>query len=657
VAVAAFPFFSSFAPAKALVAGGGLAGALVWRKRRGPTAFARSFGPTFSTLVLALLYLVVSLPSLLFPHARGAALHAAHLDLVGVAVFLVARGAALQERFVERLAGWGSIAILLVAVPAAIELILGRPVLGYSLLPGGTTLGNPDFAAELVAVLLPAAALGLADFRRSGPDRPPPSSPRWTAWMSLAAVAAALLLLALIPSVTARLAVGATLLLALLWLAKPLVGGCSATDPTPDRPRKSRVGGCSATDPTPDRPRKSRVGGGAAPAPLVFAILLAAVAAAVVLLWGEGRLHLYRTALDCALEHPWTGHGAGGFSGCFLEQQAERVAADPALLPFWTNARHAHDEWLQLWVERGILPPLVLVLLFGVAFLRSLLGRGRQLWVAAGILAAGLCASGSVTLAHYPGRIVTFLWLGLACAPILQRKEGSDERPDMPDPSTSLLSKGPVLDSEGRTPQARTRREQPFSGPVKGGEGVADMSLAAWPVAFFLVLAPLWSAGIDALYVRGEYRLVLQLEGSHAGALLHQGQVLADSGNMEEGCGLVEQALEASPDIGTAVIAGVCRARNGELEEGVRHLETATRWHPRFGTAYANLAEVYRLAGRQEEAWRHITRALSLWPGRKDFQRIRKAVCRNNPFCLPAPPAPRYDSVRPTGSDRTNLPR
>jgi len=41
------------------------------------------------------------------------------------------------------------------------------------------------------------------------------------------------------------------------------------------------------------------------------------------------------------------------------------------------------------------------------------------------------------------------------------------------DPSTPLSSRGPVLDSEGQAPQARTRRERPPSGPVEGGPGGA----------------------------------------------------------------------------------------------------------------------------------------------------------------------------------------
>jgi hypothetical protein len=630
--VAAFPFFSSFGPAKAIVAGVLLAAALLTtcRTRAWNAAGAEVVaGPAAQLMqgsILAFLFLVVSLPALLFAHDAGLALRAAHLDLAGVATYLVATYVAHEECFLPRLASWVSMAVLLVAVPAALEVVLGQPLLGYALLPGGATLGNPDLAAELVAVALPAALLSVIHGRGAG------------RWLGVSAIATGILLLVLIPSATARLALaGAGLMAVASGIAR--------------RPR----------------PWLWR----AIPALLVLAVCIAAA----VYFVGEGRLHLYRTAADCAMERPISGHGVGGFPGCFLEHQATRVAEDPGLLPWWTNARHAHDEWLHLWAERGLSAPLVLLVLFGLAWATAM--RSGAWWAASGIVAAAVCATGSVSLAHYPGRILAFLWLGLACGQAFRWEGESKEQPfpakpgeqEIPHPTDR--SEAHRLRWLGRTVGAlRLRRVgsrpawldgEAGSGEEPGGAGGGVRRIGAkltgcdgsaeprvrcargvmapgpawWLVAAFLVLAPIWSAGIDFLYVRGEYGRVLDLEGSHAGASLRLGQALADSGNTGAGCRLIEQALVVSPDLNTAVAAGVCRAREGDLDAAIAHLETAVRWHPRFGTAYADLAEVYRQAGRQEEAWRHITRAVSLWPGRKDFERIRRAVCSKNPFCLP----------------------
>jgi hypothetical protein len=581
--VAAFPFFSSFGPAKAIVAGVLLAAALLTtcRTRAWNAAGAEVVaGPAAQLMqgsILAFLFLVVSLPALLFAPDAGLALRAAHLDLAGVATYLVATYVAHEECFLPRLASWGSMAVLLVAVPAALEVVLGQPLLGYALLPGGATLGNPDLAAELVAVALPAALLSVIHGRGAG------------RWLGVSATATGILLLVLIPSATARLALaGAGLMAVASGIAR--------------RPR----------------PWLWR----AIPALLVLAVCIAAA----VYFVGEGRLHLYRTAADCAMERPISGHGVGGFPGCFLEHQATRVAEDPGLLPWWTNARHAHDEWLHLWAERGPLAPLVLLMLFGLAWATAM--RSGAWWAASGIVAAAVCATGSVSLAHYPGRILAFLWLGLACGQAFRWEGESKEQPF------------PAKPGEQEIPHPTDRSEAHrlrWLGRTVGALRLRRVGSrpAWWLVAAFLVLAPIWSAGIDVLYVRGEYGRVLDLEGSHAGASLRLGQALADSGNTGAGCRLIEQALVVSPDLNTAVAAGVCRARGGDLEAAIAHLETAVRWHPRFGTAYADLAEVYRQAGRQEEAWRHITRAVSLWPGRKDFERIRRAVCSKNPFCLP----------------------
>jgi hypothetical protein len=66
----------------------------------------------------------------------------------------------------------------------------------------------------------------------------------------------------------------------------------------------------------------------------------------------QGRYFLWKVALRQWAEKPWWGQGPGGYANHFYRTQAQLSQEDPGR-PFWT-AFHAHEEYLELLADRGI---------------------------------------------------------------------------------------------------------------------------------------------------------------------------------------------------------------------------------------------------------------------------------------------------------------
>jgi O-antigen ligase len=100
-----------------------------------------------------------------------------------------------------------------------------------------------------------------------------------------------------------------------------------------------------------------------------------------------GRPAIWRDTWRMALDFPWTGVGAGAFQrGMLVYQQGPRL--------FFFN--HAHDEYLQLFAEGGVLlvVPAAVALLAGMAASASQLRADKSaiFWIRAGAIAALVAA-------------------------------------------------------------------------------------------------------------------------------------------------------------------------------------------------------------------------------------------------------------------------
>jgi O-antigen ligase len=119
----------------------------------------------------------------------------------------------------------------------------------------------------------------------------------------------------------------------------------------------------------------------------------------------RGRLHIWTTAAPHALDHPLVGAGPGSFATRYPAWEAERIATgvlDPASRGYVAAQRHAHNDYLEFFVELGV-PGLVIfpaLLAAAIAWgLRHSEGSVQDLRAAA---VAGLAALGAIALVDFP---------------------------------------------------------------------------------------------------------------------------------------------------------------------------------------------------------------------------------------------------------------
>jgi len=238
------------------------------------------------------------------------------------------------------------------------------------------TLGNPDFVASVLGVTAP---LGIVAALRIRPGR---------TWPVLLSVALQVFALGLLRSFATALALGAALVVAVLY---PGVG----------RPRRWLALALGA-------------------ALVVAALPLAGRSAGTVL---RGRWYLVSTAAPHVADAPWMGQGPGTvvlhWPAWELERWRTRCGADPACVAGHPEARftgvqeHLHDDWLERLLETGLVGLAALLALFGTAFVAAFRSRSIEgLGIASGL--ASLTARATVDFPlHRPADLVL---LAVLCA-------------------------------------------------------------------------------------------------------------------------------------------------------------------------------------------------------------------------------------------------
>lgn len=537
-AVAAFPFFSSFDIPKAVVAGCVLAPLIIlaiWGRQ-----------PRWDSLdLVAAAYLIVSVPAYLAGGFVLDSLVQLHLDLAAVASFVVTRRAVTQRNESNTL-WWFSGAGAMVGAFFLLErLVPPWPELGA--LSGSSTLGNPDLVAEFAAFCLPATlALALATASKRG---------RW--WTRVPAV---------------------VLGFCLLWIQLVLA---SATAWVASAVALLVMAGFAV------RRRFLRLPGAVVVVLIVLAI--GAVVAGVSFTdQAKARWYLYRLSAGAALDKPVLGHGAGTFPAVFMGAQGRYLADHREDSGLWTNARHAHNQFLHLWVERGVGPIIVLLLLAGLCVRRTLQHRNReQAWVLATLAVCLALFSGSITWKLVPVRLGFFILLGLCAG-----KPG------------------------------------PWSRPIGRWRFAAGAIIVA-----YLAIFPIWRGLGDVLFTRGHYEASLSVNPLNGRTQFFRGLTLQDQGDLERGCQLLETSQAVYPNLSTLLALGNCKLHLEQYQEAQRWYLAAIRWKPTYSLAYANLAALYRRQGKLELSARHIIRARSLNPANQTIRRIFTQVCKDNRHC------------------------
>ncbi len=112
------------------------------------------------------------------------------------------------------------------------------------------------------------------------------------------------------------------------------------------------------------------------------------------------RLLIWNSTIDMIKDKPVFGSGLGTFPLHYLNYQAKYLQNNPDYVQFLGKAAEAHNEYLQIWAEMGIIGLLSFLLII-IIFYRTNLGLIKKIKTIEGkIIIIGLISGVTVTLIH-----------------------------------------------------------------------------------------------------------------------------------------------------------------------------------------------------------------------------------------------------------------
>ena len=300
---------------------------------------------------------------------------------------------------------------------------------------------------------------------------------------------------------------------------------------------------------------------------LVLTVLLATPLGGYLLQIGGGRPDIWRNSVALISDYPVTGHGLGGF---------EMVYASYALLTHVGHTMHAHNLWLDIWLEQGLLGL--------VAFCGLLV---NAVWVKphSGPWRTAALASLAIVLLHglvddpfygYGGILIPLLLIPLA-----------------------LLARDDLAVAFNVTPRIRMKFQP---------------ALVVWMAALAVSLLTVVSPGGKAM-IEANWGATLQ---TRAELSIYQWpryglpDVLRQTGvaDMEPAMAHYAAALAIDPNnVAANRRLGQIKLSMGDLEAACLHLDRAYAIAPDQRATVQLLGECYALQGRSAEAlqlWRTI---------------------------------------------------
>ena len=147
--------------------------------------------------------------------------------------------------------------------------------------------------------------------------------------------------------------------------------------------------------------------------------------------WGNDRGALWRLSREYFMQCPWYRKLFGAGPDCFYHALYSRYAVNDIIHPTgqWETAvyANAHNEWLNMLINQGILGVTCYVGMFAVSFCRLWKVRDRKKEAYWGLLAiAGYCVHATVSFQQTVSTPLLFAVLGISES-VLRRKETGSE--------------------------------------------------------------------------------------------------------------------------------------------------------------------------------------------------------------------------------------
>jgi hypothetical protein len=320
----------------------------------------------------------------------------------------------------------------------------------------------------------------------------------------------------------------------------------------------------------------------------------------------QGRVWIWRTSADAAIEALPAGAGLGGFAHAYLDAQGKRLAplAPRAASHRFVNATTAHCDWLEVLVDSGPVGLLLLALAVG----SGLLASARAGWFAgadppeAGGASARTAARWGVAPESCAAALASFAVCAMGDSPLRQPGPAlllglaigaCPKTLALPRPNVALLSSAARVALTAASALL-------LAGSVRGW--IADRRLHAARDA-----AP----GEQAALLSSAARL----DPGSGEIALERGLRELDLGRPEAALVELRRSRPLLANVGTDVAIGNAEQLLGDPEAARRAYLAALARHPGSFRAHANISQPLIALGRLDEAERHLAVAAELWPG------------------------------------------
>ncbi len=274
---------------------------------------------------------------------------------------------------------------------------------------------------------------------------------------------------------------------------------------------------------------------------------------------GGDRVQIWRNSLDLISDYPVTGFGLGDF---------EMTYSTYTLLIHVGYTMHAHNLWLNVWLNLGLLGILALL---GMT-VNALWPKSSAPWRIAALMALGVIllhtlADDSIFGYGGIGIPIIFIPLGLLARSDAENAAEETYKRRQLQPSLGLWSTAlTVIIVAMITPQGRAAVEANVGTLLQTR---AELSVFHWPeIPLQDVLRR--SDQIDLTTAIQRYQIALALNPADAVANRRLGQIEMARGQYDAGCQHIATAFAADPaQRATRQLLGECDAFNGESERGI----------------------------------------------------------------------------------------
>ncbi len=294
-------------------------------------------------------------------------------------------------------------------------------------------------------------------------------------------------------------------------------------------------------------------------------VLLIAIAGGVILFatplgdrllgMGGDRTNVWRNSFALLGDYPLSGFGLGSF---------EMVYSSYALLTHVGHTFHAHNLWLDVWLEQGLLGVVALIgLVINAVWPRP----NSSGWRTAALASLG------VVLIHtlfddpfygYSGALIPLVFVPLG---LLQRRaESTATIASRVQPAFAVWAVAFIgLASIAITPQGRAL--------VEGNLGAidqtrAELSVYHWPETGLQdVLREI--GGVDLGAAIGHYQAALALDPNAITANRRLGQIELARVQIDAACAHLQQAIASAAQRATQQLLGECYALRGDVDRAV----------------------------------------------------------------------------------------